>query len=381
MPKLLSRSLPFAGCLALLGAAVNARAQNAVTSVSYKNGNVEIASTQPPNFTTLTMSDPPRLVVDIANAVFRGVPPEIPVNDGKLTSIKNVSYGQGNAAVARVLIGLTKELDTDIATNGNTLIVKLNGPPAVAEDDLGEGPPPAAAQPPPSAPVAAAPTPAPPKPSETVASAPPPTGGMMDPDSADDQAAAPPPAAAAPPPPEPVAAAAPPPPATPPAPPASEDGDDVGAPPPSANAPPAALPVAAAPAPTPQAPVSATPVEVSSRRKRLAWLGFRPTDSQVFIRTNEPVNYSVSEGPGGTVLVRIENTQIRRQNDRRKLDTHFFSTPVASIVARQVRRDVVVEIRLKTHTSYQAVQRGPEVDLSFGAPGSVALEAAPVPQG
>jgi hypothetical protein len=35
------------------------------------------------------------------------------------------------------------------------------------------------------------------------------------------------------------------------------------------------------------------------------------------------------------------------------------------IQARQVRKNVVVEIRLKNHAPYRAVQRGQEVELNF----------------
>jgi hypothetical protein len=107
-------------------------------------------------------------------------------------------------------------------------------------------------------------------------------------------------------------------------------------------------------------------VDVSRRTKRIALVGFRASDSQVFIRTNEPVSYNVSDGPdGGSVLVTIENTRLVRKNDRRPIDAHFFPTPVAMIQARQVRKNVVVEIRLKNHAPYRAVQRGQEVELNF----------------
>ncbi len=140
------------------------------------------------------------------------------------------------------------------------------------------------------------------------------------------------------------------------------------------------------PAPATPPPAQATasedsaPVHVTSRTKRLAWVGFRATDSQVFIRTNEPVYYSVSDGADGSVQVVIQNTRIRRRNDSRPLDTHFFSTPVSWIRARQQRRDVVVEIRLKNRAPYKAVQHGAEVDVSFGSPsGSAQADAAPPP--
>ncbi|MHB1845243.1 MAG: AMIN domain-containing protein, partial [Deltaproteobacteria bacterium] len=196
------------------------------------------------------------------------------------------------------------------------------------------------------------------------------------------EAAPPPPAPpveAAPPPPAPPVEAAPPPPA-----PVAE-----AAPPPPPAAAPAAAPEQELPPPSPAAPSGpavastneAAPVHVTSRTKRLAWVGFRATDSQVFIRTNEPVYYSVADANDGSVQITIQNTRIRRHNDTRPLDTHFFSTPVAWIRARQVRRDVVVEIRLKNRAAYHAVQNGPEVDVRFDSGGSAQADASAPPAG
>ncbi|MHB8417997.1 MAG: AMIN domain-containing protein [Myxococcales bacterium] len=524
LPSLRSLLGTAAAAATLIGASpALAQAQNAVTSVAFKDGHIEIAAQAPPSFTTFTMSDPTRLVVDISNCVFKGVPPETAVNHDPVTAIKAVGYGTGTSAVARVLIGFSRDVDTDIATSGNTLVVKIGGAPAVASaappaaaPAPPAAPPPAAAapahaqaappapapaaqpapqgaeevaandqppptdQPPPAeaAPQEAAPAPAAPAaapaPQQPAAAAnPPPAAPAAAPAPQQPAAAAnpppaapapaaeappeePPPAEAAPPAPPPPAApapapaapppaapppaapppaapppAAPPPAAAPPAaqapvavaqndqPPPTDDSQIAQAPaptaPPPAAAPPPAQPSAqaappptsetppptsetppptseapapaqaAAPTPAPAAPAPAygpanpapppesAPVQVSRRTKRLALVGFRASDSQVFIRTNEPVAYNVSDGPDGSVLVTIENTRIVRRNDSRPLDAHFFPTPVSTIRARQVRRNVVVEIRLKNHAPYRATQRGQEVELSFssGSIGSV----------
>ncbi|HUB06812.1 MAG TPA: AMIN domain-containing protein [Myxococcales bacterium] len=481
-----SRSLTWCALPALLLGSLPAlsQAQNAVTSVTFKDGHIEIAAQAPPNFTTFTMSDPTRLVVDISNCVFKGVPQDMAVNQDPVTSIKAVGYGAGASAVARVLIGFSKDVDTDIATAGNTLIVKIGGgqgvasaapaaapaqaapaqaapapaaqpaptaqpapqpTEAVAANDQpppSDQPPPAEAAPPaappPAAPAAqpqaaAAPPPAE-QPQEAAPAEPPPTQAAPaaqpapspaeapaaqpaaapaptavaqndqpppsdQPPPTDDSQVQPAPAPAAPPPAAPPQAAAPaqppptdqgPPPTgeTPPAaetpPPTSETPPPTGETPPPTNEAPAAAPTTAPiPAPTPASiaygpaypapPPEGAPTEVSRRTKRLALVGFRASDSQVFIRTNEPVAYNVSDGPDGSVLVTIENTRIVRSNDRRPIDAHFFPTPVSTIRARQVRRNVVVEIRLKNHAPYRATQRGQEVELSFsnGSIGSV----------
>ncbi|MHB1847365.1 MAG: AMIN domain-containing protein, partial [Deltaproteobacteria bacterium] len=264
LPKPLTSALPLALLALLLPGAAFAQGQNAITAVAVRDGNVEIVATQPPNFTTFTMSDPTRLVVDVAGSAFQGVADEIAVNNGVITTIKNASYGTGSGAVARITIGFTKDVETDIGTNGNTLVIKLGGGEDVAAAAPATPPAqaaPAAAAPAPAAEVAAAePAPAP---APAPAAAPPAAGNQAPPAPAapvqEEQpvaaaeppaaaapvaAAAPPPVEAAPPPPEPVAQAAPPPPA-PQAPVAAAPP-----PPPVEAAPPPPEPVAqAAPAP------------------------------------------------------------------------------------------------------------------------------------
>src|SRR5262249_4636427 len=57
-----------------------------------------------------------------------------------------------------------------------------------------------------------------------------------------------------------------------------------------------------APAPTPSA---GTPVSVSGRRKTMTFLGFKQEagSSKIYVRTTEPVRYSVSGGANRTVVL------------------------------------------------------------------------------
>jgi len=128
---------------------------NTITGVNVTGGRVEIVGTKKPNFTTFTMTDPPRLVIDISEAVFSGVKEEITVGNGTITGIRTASYGSDDSAIARVLIGYEREVETDIQTSGNALVVSVagsGGAPAVAER-------PAAAAPDTTAPAATATTP------------------------------------------------------------------------------------------------------------------------------------------------------------------------------------------------------------------------------
>jgi hypothetical protein len=100
---------------------------NTITAVQVNGGTVSISGTKKPNFTTFTMTDPPRLVIDISEAVFSGVPEEVQVGNGTVTGIRTASYGSDASAIARVLIGYEREVETDIQANGNQLIVKVAG--------------------------------------------------------------------------------------------------------------------------------------------------------------------------------------------------------------------------------------------------------------
>ncbi|MFL5358349.1 AMIN domain-containing protein [Archangium sp.] len=100
---------------------------NTITGVTVRGGTVEIVGTKKPNFTTFTMTDPPRLVIDISEAVFSGVKEDITVGNGTITAIRTASYGSDESAIARVLIGFERDVDPDIQANGNALVVSVGG--------------------------------------------------------------------------------------------------------------------------------------------------------------------------------------------------------------------------------------------------------------
>src|SRR5262245_63224395 len=115
---------------AMLAAAVSAQDKlelNTITKVQVSAGTITITGTKKPNFTTFTMTDPARLVIDISEAVFSGVADEQQVGNGVVTAIKTASYGSDASAIARVLIGFEKEYETDIQTSDTRLVVKVLG--------------------------------------------------------------------------------------------------------------------------------------------------------------------------------------------------------------------------------------------------------------
>jgi colicin import membrane protein len=122
-------------CMLSPGAALAQDAElNTITAVNVRGGTVEIVGTKKPNFTTFTMTDPARLVIDISEAVFSGVPEDIQVGNGVVTAIRTASYGSDASAIARVLVGFDKEYETDIQAQEGRIVVKVLGAdaPAVA---------------------------------------------------------------------------------------------------------------------------------------------------------------------------------------------------------------------------------------------------------
>ncbi|HEX9507519.1 MAG TPA: AMIN domain-containing protein, partial [Myxococcales bacterium] len=119
---------------------------NTITKVDVRGNSIEIVGDRKPNFTTFSMSDPPRLVVDFSEAIFVGVSEELRGNGGLVAGIKTASYGSDASAIARVVIGFNRNVDTDIAiASGTKLVIKAlgEGSPQVAEASLGsarEGP-------------------------------------------------------------------------------------------------------------------------------------------------------------------------------------------------------------------------------------------------
>jgi hypothetical protein len=90
----------------------------------------------------------------------------------------------------------------------------------------------------------------------------------------------------------------------------------------------------------------------------LIWTGFQPTatGSRVFFQTTGPVEFEVKEGQASkaghsTLTVLLRGCRIYMANNRRKLDTRAFATPVQSVSAKQRRQDVEILITLREPAS------------------------------
>ncbi|HET9598389.1 MAG TPA: AMIN domain-containing protein, partial [Anaeromyxobacteraceae bacterium] len=112
-------------------------ALNLVTKVEVKDQGgavaVTIQGSRPPSFTTFSMVDPPRFVIDISEAAFKGVPEDLPVGDDVVNVVKNLSYGSDVTSIARVMIAFQRDVEPpEVQTSGNALVVKIAKGPGAA---------------------------------------------------------------------------------------------------------------------------------------------------------------------------------------------------------------------------------------------------------
>jgi hypothetical protein len=113
------------------------------------------------------------------------------------------------------------------------------------------------------------------------------------------------------------------------------------------------------PGPTGRNPLPAAP----KGGPYLVWTGFQmtATGSRVFLQTTQSVQFDLKEGAvkksgKSTVSVFLRGCRIYMANNRRKIDTRFFATPLSGVSARQRGRDV--EVRLALREGATAVPHG-----------------------
>jgi colicin import membrane protein len=115
---------------------------------------------------------------------------------------------------------------------------------------------------------------------------------------------------------------------------------------------------------------SGGPPTVTARRKTMTFVGFRKAGeaSRIYVRTDEPVRYRISEADR-VVVLELENTRIGIPNNQRFLDTSFFDTAVAMVRPEESEtKSVRVEIQLKQSVPYQTQQKGNELYVEFERP-------------
>lgn len=87
---------------------------------------IEISGSKPMEFSTLTLTDPDRIVVDIKNCVIKGAKPELKVAQNGIIRIRSGQF-QVNPNISRVVIDLERPFDytVEVSEDGTKLIIKL----------------------------------------------------------------------------------------------------------------------------------------------------------------------------------------------------------------------------------------------------------------
>ena len=87
----------------LLAGAARAQELNVISAVEVKDEGttvvVSVKGSKPPNFTTFSMADPPRFVIDLSESRFQGVSENLTIDDGVISVVKNLSYGSGATSI------------------------------------------------------------------------------------------------------------------------------------------------------------------------------------------------------------------------------------------------------------------------------------------
>jgi type IV pilus assembly protein PilQ len=101
-----------------------------VNNIAVVRGNdgpsVEITGTGPMTATTMKLTSPNRLVVDIPNALLEGRPREISVNSNDIRGVRAARY-QDAPPATRVVVDMAALHDFEVVPQGNKLVVRLKG--------------------------------------------------------------------------------------------------------------------------------------------------------------------------------------------------------------------------------------------------------------
>jgi hypothetical protein len=90
------------------------------------------------------------------------------------------------------------------------------------------------------------------------------------------------------------------------------------------------------------------PTEVGGTSAVLTWTGFERTDtsSRVFFQLSAAVEPEISV-ESGRVFIKLPRTSVKIRNNRRKLITKFFKTPVNEVKVSRTGKDVLVVLELR----------------------------------
>jgi type IV pilus assembly protein PilQ len=95
---------------------------------------VKIAGTSPLAFTVFRLSEPLRLIVDLADADVKGLGPEIPLSLGNVGAVRPIQFDEKAGKIGRLEIGLNESWEYVTAREGNSILIDFLKPAAKAEE-------------------------------------------------------------------------------------------------------------------------------------------------------------------------------------------------------------------------------------------------------
>ena len=112
------------------------------------------------------------------------------------------------------------------------------------------------------------------------------------------------------------------------------------------------------------------PAPFAGEEREVDWIGFAQFEeiSRVFVRTDESVAYRIDISTPKTVVLTLENTRLRTQNDANHLDTRYFVSPVKFIqpvLIEVTSKSVKITIYLRHAVTFSELQRDNFLALDF----------------
>ncbi len=135
-------TLPFALVLLLLTADAFGQTSTSVTSVDVQENEdatvLTIVSDAVPTYSVFTLRNPERLFVDISNSRPFGVPSELTIDNGVVSTVAVEGYRDALTDVTRVIVSLDRETWYDVTTSDNQVMIVLDATRRAADIPVGE---------------------------------------------------------------------------------------------------------------------------------------------------------------------------------------------------------------------------------------------------
>jgi colicin import membrane protein len=118
------------------------------------------------------------------------------------------------------------------------------------------------------------------------------------------------------------------------------------------------------------AAVDARADDLEAEVKDMTWIGYQQLQdaARVFVKTTEPVKYTVDTSHAGLIVLILDNTRVPLFNNTRLLDTQYFDGPIVSVEAKAIEgpsQSVRVEIRTRAKVAPKPFQKDTLLALDF----------------